>query len=956
MMGFYVVKNGVPAHFIVEDSAFEGVKSIAAVVADDISLTVPDGKRPEIKTGAAGCDTAILMATDGRSDMLSELEKSGKIDLSQIRGRREVFMIQGIETPLADGSVKELLVIAGSDKRGTVYGMFRLSELCGVSPLVYFGDAVPEKHKDICIDSTYVSKEPSVRYRGFFINDEWPAFGCWASEKFGGINAKAYEKIFQLLLRLKGNYFWPAMWNSSFSEDGPGLGNAELADKYGVIMGASHHEPMCRAGVEWQRKYREYGDDNSWSFISNSDAITRFWEDGILRNKPFENVITIGMRGENDSKLLPEDAKLKDNVDIVKKAILTQNELIKKHIGDVPRMLAIYKEVEDYYYGDETCEGLKDWSELDDVIFLLSDDNYGNLRALPTKEEAASHRGGYGMYYHFDYHGGPISYEWVNTNRLTKTWEQMSQAYDSGVREMWIVNVGDLKGNEYPLSYFMALAYDFEGMGTSAPNMTESFLRRWIDTQFGSRLTDEQKKDMYDVIYGYTKWNYIRTPEAMGEDIFTTAFGECERVAEETGRLLETAERLERTLTGEALDTYHSMVYYHASASLSLVQMYAYAVMNKELAKRGCVYANKYAGLVRERIAADAEYVSAFHSTLGGKWAHCMDSAHTGFKVWDDNDWTYPTVAEVIPIPFAKHVAGFRGSIEYHLGTHWGDSIVLVSDGFTRPDTDEVLFDLDSRGNISYSYEMKYDCPWLICEEKTGRVEIADGGHRTIRFTVDRTKITGDVSADVTVDIVFDNGRKDLSRLRFTAGKAPSCTDENVFLERQGYVCILAEHFSEKKDTDGGFMVIDHLGREHAAVKAFPNMKSWSGSDAPYLRYSFITEKGGTYNAVLYLLSRNPVIKGAGMYFGISVNGGDHRRVNAVSDTFYTEHFCAEWANGVLDKVRPVTVSLELKEGRNDVYFYAGDTGIILEKLVFFPADRPLPKSYLGPCESCRLK
>jgi len=442
MERFFVVKGQKVAGFLVEPESFSGVRLIAETVAEDV-LAV-SGRQPVITEELSQCTTerVVLMATVGRSPLLEQLEKDGKVSLKKLRDKREVYLIQLVKEPFAEyPEVKELLVIAGSDKRGTIYGMFGLSERFGVSPLIYFGDAAPERKEEpfVELDDVFVSKEPSVKYRGFFINDEWPAFGNWCMEKFGGVNAKAYRKIFELLLRLKGNYMWPAMWRSSFSEDGPGLLNAELADTLGVVMGLSHHEPMCRAGVEWQNQYKGYGTDSTWSFISNAEAITKFWEDGILRNKPFENVITTGMRGENDSKLMPENATLKDNIEVIKKAIRTQHDLMKKHINPdltkVPRMLAIYKEVEDYYFGDETCEGLKDWDELSDTIFLLSDDNYGHLRALPT-EETRNHPGGFGMYYHFDYHGAPVSYEWMNCNRLTKTWEMMTQAYESGVREM----------------------------------------------------------------------------------------------------------------------------------------------------------------------------------------------------------------------------------------------------------------------------------------------------------------------------------------------------------------------------------------------------------------------------------------------------------------------------------------------------------------------------------------
>ena len=346
MNTFTIFENNKLVSLFIENESYEGVKKIGARVACDIELVT--GVKPELFTVPEQCksDRVVIFATLGKSSFLEKLEVSGKWSSTQIQGKREVYQMQVVSAPFGDVvSVKEALVIAGSDKRGTIYGMFRLSELCGVSPLIYWGDVVPQRKETVIlsIGDKLVSKEPSVKYRGFFINDEWPAFGNWCMETFGGVNAKAYEEIFILLLRLKGNYMWPAMWDSVFSEEGPGLASAELADVYGVIMGTSHHEPLCRAGAEWR-----YGTDNTWSFVSNRDAITAFWKDGVLRNKPFENVITIGMRGESDSMLLPEDAGLADNVQVIKDAIVTQHALLREHMDkdlkDIPRMLAIYKD------------------------------------------------------------------------------------------------------------------------------------------------------------------------------------------------------------------------------------------------------------------------------------------------------------------------------------------------------------------------------------------------------------------------------------------------------------------------------------------------------------------------------------------------------------------------------------------------------------------------------------
>ena len=379
-----------------------------------------------------------------------------------------IFLCEG-----ASLGVKNLMVIAGSDKRGAVYGMFHISERMGVSAWVYFADATPAKKAEIIFDESVamVSKEPSVTYRGFFINDEQPCLGNWAKEKFGSHKPcpELYEHIFELLLRLKGNYLWPAMWRSDFTLDH--IENAILADKMGVIVGNSHHEPCCRSGQEFQilrHEHPEYGSE--WSFLSNAEGISKFWEDGLKRNQPYESLITIGMRGESDSYLMPEDATLEDNINVLKSAITAQKKLIKEYGNQQhPQLLAIYKEVEDYYQGDENTVGLKDWDVLENDIMMLCDDNFGYLRTMPSEEER-KHPGGYGIYFHFDYFGGPVSYLWINTTPLAKTWEQMSMAYDFGVQKAWIVNVGDIKNQELSLSYFIDLAYDFEKWGTNGIN------------------------------------------------------------------------------------------------------------------------------------------------------------------------------------------------------------------------------------------------------------------------------------------------------------------------------------------------------------------------------------------------------------------------------------------------------------------------------------------------------
>lgn len=339
---------------------YDGLSLIAASVAKDISLVTKEKAKANVITKTESLkEYAIIAGSIGNNAIIDSLIEQGKVDASQIKGKREVYRIQVVENPVAN--VKKAIVVIGSDKRGTIYGLYHISEKMGVSPWVYWGDATPVAKDVVQIpekELTVTSKEPSVKYRGIFLNDEAPSLTSYAKKKFGGYNQYFYENVYELILRCKGNYLWPAMWSNTFSEDGKGtnkLANAELADKYGIVMGTSHHEPLCRAGVEWQNKYRQYGTSNAWDFNTNETAITKFWEDGVTRNKNFENVYTLGMRGESDSSL---SGTKEENIALLKKVITAQKDILKKNnLSDAPQVLTVYKEVEDYWHGTDKAEG-----------------------------------------------------------------------------------------------------------------------------------------------------------------------------------------------------------------------------------------------------------------------------------------------------------------------------------------------------------------------------------------------------------------------------------------------------------------------------------------------------------------------------------------------------------------------------------------------------------------------
>lgn len=450
-------------YFVIPEECGIGVKKVAGKVAKDVEGTL--SFCPEICETAVPAKQAVIAVTAG-SGKLAETLCSKISKLGQVEGKRESYAFIVAENPVE--GIESALVIYGSDKLGTIYGLFHLSELLGVTAMVDWGDCQYVKQDSFILkeEDSFVSKEPSVKYRGFFINDEWPCCGNWATSHFGSFNAKMYDHIFEYLLRMKGNYLWPAMWAENFMLDGPDLESMKLADEYGIYIGMSHHEPCMRSGAEYSKvrgPKSPYGD--AWSYVTNKEGILRFWEDGVKRSIGHNVFPTVGMRGENDSKMLGEDSLISDNVRLLKEIITKQREMIHEHLETdgkkVPQLFAVYKEVEDYYFGGGSEEGLRGFKELEDVTLLLCEDNWGNMRALPEAFER-NHKGGFGMYFHLDYHGDPVSYEWVSSTELSKIWEQMTEAYEYGVRELWIVNVGDVKFQEFPLNYFMDLAYDFE--------------------------------------------------------------------------------------------------------------------------------------------------------------------------------------------------------------------------------------------------------------------------------------------------------------------------------------------------------------------------------------------------------------------------------------------------------------------------------------------------------------
>ncbi len=948
--------------FFCEEDEFSGVKKIADKVRKDVQLVT--GTLPLIKQTLAECgEYAVVFGTVPKSGKFSLLAQKAGINVEELCAKREAYCFKIVDSIFEEKNIKSAIVIAGSDKRGTIYGLFHLSELLGVSPLVDWCNVLPVKKE--CVElsekDNFDSKEPSVRFRGFFINDEWPAFGNWCTKNFGGVNAKMYEHVFELLLRLKGNYLWPAMWASRFSDDGPGILNAELADELGVVMGASHHEPCCRAGEEYKYlrgKNSVYGD--AWNFRSNREGITKFWEDGLKRNGKFENVITVGMRGEADTAILGKNATLKDNIDLLRDVLKTQNELIRKYVNEdeqkVPRMLALYKEVEPYFYGDKKTKGLMNDAELEGVTLMLCDDNHGNLRTVPT-EKMRSHKGGYGMYYHFDYHGSPYSYEWFNTTHLAKVKEQMSAAYDFGIRDLWIVNVGDIATTEFPLSYFLDLAYDYEKFSAEEFTVAE-YTRKWVDRQF-ALLTDEQKKRIEKIIDGYTKISHKRRTEALQPDTYHAEnFGEADELLCKAQKIINECIELKPQIPAEVQEVFFQQVYMPAVGNMNVVKMQLLQGKNRWYASKGIYAANKYPALIKECLDFDKALVEEEDRIADGRWYAEGWSEHFGFTHWNEEENMYPQYVTLAGTRKPRLIAWVSGTENTSSGLDWNRRPLFVN-AFKNQLVEKTVINLASGGEHCVPFKIECDKNWLSFNVTEGTVT----GTEIFRLeiSVDRSLLAKDSDANANIKI-FNNDRRAGGVLIpvIVNAKAPRVDfPKNTFVQTDYYVSIEAEHFIAKETGGDGseFRVLENYGKTLGAVKAFPVINSYpKAKDAPFVEYDFVLEQGGVMSLDFFMNPSNPAYKDMKLAFVAEVNGQKILKDAVDSKKFAVGDNQEPWGTDVTNNIRVSTVYADCKAGLNKLRLYPVTPNVVLEKIVIHSAEVTMPYSYLGAPETYFVK
>lgn len=768
------------------------------------------GQRPLILNQNPNASSPlIIIGTIGSNSVIDDLIKQKKIERKELKGKNEKFIIQHVRSPFK--GVDDALVIAGSDKRGTIYGIYELSKQIGVSPWYYWAD-VPVKQKEniYFIKGIYTDGEPAVKYRGIFLNDEAPALSGWAKATFGGFNSKFYEKVFELVLRLKGNYMWPAMWGNAFYDDD--VASGPLANEMGIVMGTSHHEPMALAQTDWRRYIKKNNLPNVWDYSKNKTVLDEFWKTGIQRSKNWEKLVTIGMRGDGDEAMSEGT-----NISLLENIVKEQRKIIEKETGQsankTPQVWALYKEVQDYY-----DQGMR---VPDDVILLFCDDNWGNVRKLPDLSKPL-HKGGYGMYYHFDYVGGPRNSKWINISPIQRVWEQMNLSYENGVDKVWIVNVGDLKPMEFPISFFLDMAWNPKNFNSQ--NLFQ-YTESWTAEQFGNKYA----KEITRLLNTYPKFNRRVTPEMLDSKTYSLEnYNEFEIVVNDYKNLALDAYRIYNDLPNEYKDAYFQLVLYPIDACCNLYEMYFAQAKNKKLAEQKSSLANYYADEVKVKFERDSILQNKYNNEIAaGKWPHMMDQMRIGYKAWHDGPKNI--------LPEVKYLS---------------DSEIIVP---------------------------------------------------------------------------------------------------KVFVEKDGYVSIHAEHFSTVNNSKKiHWEVIPDFGKTLSGITTFPQNIYPTADDNVFVEYEINFASTGEFNVELLLAPTLNFNSNKGLQYEISFDGEKPQQVN------FNGHYKGELGKWQAEHmIHSVTKHTILKSGKHTLRFRVLDPGIVLQKILIDTGG--LKPSYLGAPESQRV-
>jgi len=992
---FAVAWAGHAAPIWVSAADHKGVLRAAADLQNDIERVT--SIRPELVQDppSTTTDRPVIIGTLGKSALVDRLVREGKLDTSGVSGKWETFVLTAVERPLP--SVERALVIAGSDPRGTIYGTYDLSTRMGVSPWHYWDDVPPQKKTSVFVlPGRHSLGEPAVKYRGFFINDENPALGTWALRTFGpgrapshpqGFNRGLYSKVFELMLRLKANYLWPAVWGRAFAEDDPE--NQATADLYGVVMGTSHEAPMNRGIEEWNRHAvpaerdalgnvvkpgrDPYGGTGEWSFRRNRAAIEAYWAEGVKRIGNSEVIVTLGMRGNGDTSLGDGPG-----IDLMQNIVRSERRILgtmmQRDVRSIPQVWTLYKEVQNYWE-----RGMR---APDDVTIVWCDDNWGNLRKLPDPTQPPR-TGGYGIYYHFDYVGGSRNYKWVDTNLLPNVWEQLHLAYEYGVDQLWMVNVGDLKNVELPLQFFLDYAWSPERWPLTRLDEWE---RQWSEQQFGPRLAEP----IANLLHRYAQLQARRKPELLNRriDLDPTKdlqsdpehavvyddaaspfslidYREFEAIVQQWQSLADDAARVKSRVPPHLADAYYQLVFYQIEASALLYELRLAEFTNLHYVRQGRVAANQLADTTEKLFERSAEMADFYNRSLAnGKWNGFQTQPYLGYgdaaRYGSNASWQQPEKNdEALPDQVYPPVQRLSAKTNPDMGVAidgsdkvWpGESAPAVLPTFSPFQRQPAQYvEVFNRGTQPFDFDITASVPWLYPSPPRGRVR----EQARVALRVDWSKapkgetrptltISGPAGKRVTVRAVVWN--PDLAGV-----------DLRGFIESNGYVSIEADHFSRAIEKAPVFWQrIPDIGRTGSGMTSFPvtAASQLPAPDSPRLEYELHFFSYGPVDVWAYHSPRNDVLHGVGVRYAVSFDD-EPPLVVPINQVTGASPMNKSWERNTADNVTRTSTRHTLgAPGAHVLRYWRVDPTLILQKLVVDTGD--LKPSYLGPPESHRV-
>ena len=969
---FALAAGSVAASLVLASGETPGVQRAARDFAGDVRRVTT--LEPALSLDAVPpAKEIVIVGTLDRSPLIAALARTGKLDVSELSGRWEMAITQVVEQPLP--GVERALVIAGSDPRGTIFGLYDLSRQIGVSPWYYWDDVPARRHNAVYVlPGRHSQGEPAVKYRGFFINDEDPALGTWARNTFGdgpnpkhknGFDHQLYAKVFEVLLRLKGNYLWPAVWGRSLFDDDPQ--NQALAAEFGIVMGTSHEAPMMRAQDEWNRygqKDGPYGGTGEFSFVRNAETLERYWADGLRRMNGFESIITVGMRGNGDEAM--EDAQ---GIELMQRIVKTQRgiieEVLQKDPATVPQIWSLYKEVQQYWE-----DGMR---APDDVIINWCDDNWGNMRKLPDPADAPR-AGGYGLYYHFDYVGGGRNYKWNDTTPLVNVWEQLHLSYESGVERMWMVNVGDLKNDEHPLEFFLDYAWHPERYPVERLHEWEV---AWATEQFGPELAPDiarvlsrygqlqsrRKPELLNRVISLDPARDIReTDEAVvyrdGSPFSLTHYDEAARATEDWKVLANDSVAIQKRVAPEYQDAYFQLVHYPVASTANVYELRLAQFQNLLYAAQGRASAQRLAELAESRLKDDRALTAHYEGPLaGGKWKGFQTQTKLGYGgPYPNSSWQQPPTSggDFIWPPLARPTlpAGSElgvavdGSDEYWTKSTPAPAVLPEFSPYqTQPGQ---YVDVFNRGQKPFRYRIESSVPWLSVTPREGTV--SDQVRASVRVDWARApkgstpvslRVFGPDQSRVMVQSVVQNPE-------VAAGTLLG------FVESNGYVSIEAEHYDRAvQRAPLTWQLLPGIGRTGSGMTPFPATapRQTIDADAARLEYDVYLWSAGRVTVWAYLSPRNNVRASDGLKYAVSIDDAEPQVVN-ITTALNGIPMNRSFERNTSDNVNRTSTEHNVAAGRHVLKFWAVDPTVIVQKLVIDTGG--LKVSHLGPPESFR--